>query len=89
MTQFKAFYLSLGPAEREQFAQDVGTTAGYLHQIAYGDKSIELGLADAMVAKACGKLSLKGLKLTERARFQMRARRGGSAVTNTSKAEAA
>lgn len=71
---FKNFYQALSQDERIEFATDVGTTVGLLHQLAYTDKEIELGLADVMVAKSRGKLSLASLPLTARAKFQDEAR---------------
>lgn len=71
---FKTFYQALPPDERSKFAASSGTTVGLLHQLAYTDKEIELGLADVMVAKSGGKLSLASLPLTDRAKFQHEAR---------------
>jgi hypothetical protein len=71
---FKTYYLSLSQQERSEFAEKVGTTMGYCHQIAYGDKQIELGLADVIVAISSGALTLHDLPLTDRAEFQSKAR---------------
>jgi hypothetical protein len=67
---FKAFYQGLLPDRREAFAKAVGSTVGYCHQIAYGNKRIELGLADAIVAASSGALQLDDLPLTARAEHQ-------------------
>lgn len=45
-----------------------------LAQIARGNKQIELGFADVIVAMAGGALTLEDLPLTERAEFQSKAR---------------
>lgn len=71
---FKTFWKDLAADAREEFAASVGTTVGYCHQIAYGNKRIELGLADAMVARSGGGLSLDSLPLTDKAVFQHRSR---------------
>jgi hypothetical protein len=73
---FRAYWQRLTSAERVSFASAIGSTPGYCHQIAYGSKEIELGLADAMVANSGGGLSLEALPLTQRAEFQSRARLG-------------
>jgi hypothetical protein len=72
---FKTYYLDLSQQDRADFAEKIGTTTGYCHQLAYGDKRIELGLADAMVAVSGGALTLLELNLTDRAVFQANARR--------------
>ena len=72
---FKTYYQSLPTQEREAFAEKVGTTTGYCNQLMYGDKRIELGLADAMVAVSGGALTLAELSLTDRAVFQEQVRR--------------
>lgn len=71
---FKTYYLSLSKQERSNFSEKVGTTLGYCHQLAYGDKQIELGLADVIVAVSNGALELSDLPLTARAEFQSKAR---------------
>lgn len=71
---FKTYYQPLNPAERAALAKRMGTTVGYCHQIAFGDKNIELGLADVIVAASRGALTLDNLPLTERAQFQRKAR---------------
>lgn len=72
---FKTFYQGLTPDQRQTLASKVGTSVGYCHQIAYGTKRIELGLADAIVAASQGDLTLDDLPLTERAQFQRDARK--------------
>lgn len=76
--EFKTYWQGLKAAEREAFARNVGTSVGYCHQIAYGDKRVELGLADAMVAHGGGLLTLDALPLTDRAVFQQAARAGAT-----------
>jgi hypothetical protein len=73
---FKTYWQRMTVPQRDAFAKNVGTSPGYCHQIAYGDKSLELGLADAIVAQAGADLTLDDLPLTERARFQRAARDG-------------
>lgn len=67
--RFKDYFFGLPVAERESFAQRAGTTRGYLNQVAYGNKQIELGLADVLVALADG-VTLDELPLTDNARRQ-------------------
>lgn len=71
---FKKFFLGLAQADREVYAKRAGSSVGYLLQIAYGNKGVELGMADAMVAAAGGALKLDHLPLTDRAREQRRIR---------------
>jgi hypothetical protein len=73
--QFKTYWQKLTPEARAAFAKRVGTTEGYCRQLAYGDKRIELGLADAIVAAAQPDIALKDLPLTQRAEFQVEARK--------------
>lgn len=77
---FKTYWQGLEAPEREAFAKNIGTTVGYCHQIAFGGKRVELGLADAMVAHSAGRLSLADLPLTDRAKFQHAARSGVAAA---------
>lgn len=72
---FKTYWQKLTPEARSAFAKKVGTSVGYCHQIAYGAKNIELGLADAIIAAAQPTLKLDKLPLTERAKFQDDARK--------------
>lgn len=69
MEKFRTHYLDLSVNERESLAQQAGTTRGTLNQIVYGDKKIELGLADCLVA-LCPGITLDDLPLTERAARQ-------------------
>ncbi|MDP9895342.1 hypothetical protein J2W32_004440 [Variovorax boronicumulans] len=66
MERFKIHYLGLSVAAREALAQQAGTTRGTLHQVVYGGKRIELGLADCLVA-LCPPLTLDDMPLTDRA----------------------
>ena len=70
---FKTFYFSLPIPRRTEFAEEIGTTTGYCHQIAYG-KRIELGIADVIVNASAGQIKLHELPLTDRAIFQSKAR---------------
>ncbi len=70
---FKTFYLSMPPDDREAFAASTGTSVGMLTQVAYGHKKIELGFADVLVAKGSG-YGLDNLPLTDRAKDQHRIR---------------
>lgn len=71
---FKTYYQRLTAEAREEFAKKVGTSVGYCHQLAYGTKRVELGLADAIVATAGGEVGLDELPLTDRAKHQRIAR---------------
>jgi hypothetical protein len=64
---FRDYFLGLDSDQRAAYAERSGSTVGYLLQIAYGNKQVELGLADVLVAQAGGHLDLNGLPLTERA----------------------
>lgn len=67
---FKTFWHGKSAQDRERFATKAGTTVGYCHQIAMGNKRMELGMADAFVAVANGDLALDELPLTDRAKKQ-------------------
>lgn len=87
---FKTYWQGMKAPERDAFAKNIGTSVGYCHQIAYGEKRVELGLADAIVAHSDGHLTLMDLPLTERATFQHTSRRGtktAAAAAPASKAE--
>jgi hypothetical protein len=71
---FKTYYLGLDTEQRQAFAEKVGTSTGYCHQLAYGSKHVELGLADAIVAAAGGSITLDELPLTQRAKHQREVR---------------
>lgn len=73
MDKFKQHYLGLSVREREVLASTAGTTTGLLHQIVYGGKQIELGLADCLAA-LCDGITLDDLPLTERAKHQAKVR---------------
>lgn len=72
---FKTFFLGLAAAERKEYAGRAGSTEGYLLQVAYGNKLVELGMADALVAASGGVLKLEMLPLTDRAKQQDSIRR--------------
>ena len=76
MSRFREYFLALSAAERASFALRVGTSVGYLLQVAYGRKQAGLGFADSLVSVAGGELSLDDLPLTERARQQHQIRMG-------------
>lgn len=67
---FRTYFLALDAETRKAYADSAGSTVGYLTQVAYGNKQLELGFADVLVAVAGGKLELDDLPLTERAQAQ-------------------
>lgn len=67
---FKTFFFGLPVAEREAFAQRANTSCGMLTQVAYSNKQIELGFADAICAVSGGGVGLDDLPLTENAKRQ-------------------
>jgi len=67
---FKDYFFGLPVNERESLAKQAGTSRGYLTQVAYGNKSIELGAADVLVALSGGAVTLDGLPLTTNATRQ-------------------
>ena len=72
---FKDFFLGeLSVAQRDAFAGEAHSTRGLLTQVAYRNKSVELGFADVLVALSQGKVSLDGIPLTNRAKQQRRIR---------------
>lgn len=79
--EFKHYFFSLPRPEQESLAQRAGTSHQMLAQIARGNKQIELGFADVIVAMADGALTLEDLPLTERAEFQSKARAQTNHVT--------
>ena len=83
---FKHFYLKKSKAEREAYAAAVRSTPGYLAQVAYGHKSIELGLADVLVATGAGHFEMADLPLTERARHQAELRKPAGVAAQTPEA---
>lgn len=66
--------MGMPPPERQAFADKVNTTVGFLNQLAYGHKKLELGFADVLVHVADGALTLDELPLTDRALEQHRIR---------------
>lgn len=71
---FRDYFLGLDAEQRATYAQRAGSSVGYLLQIAYGNKQVELGLADVLVATSNDALTLADLPLTERAADQHRRR---------------
>lgn len=67
---FRTFFFAKTVSEREAFASRAGSSRGLLTQVAYGNKNVELGFADVIVALSEGKVELDGLPLTENARRQ-------------------
>lgn len=72
---FRNYFCDMDASARGRFAERAGSTVGYLLQVAYGNKRVELGFADVLVAVADGKLTLGDLPLTDRALEQDRRRR--------------
>lgn len=64
---FRTYFLGLDVAQRTAYADRVGSSVGYLTQVAYGNKKVELGFADVLIAVAVGQLTLGDLPLTDRA----------------------
>jgi hypothetical protein len=73
---FKTYFFGLPVAERDSFAQRAHTSRGLLNQVAYRNKSIELGFADVICALSEGKVPLDELPLTENAQRQRSIRDG-------------
>lgn len=73
---FKAFFLDLSVAERDELAEHAGSTRGTLTQVAYGHKRVELGFADVLVKLGRGKLTLDDVPLTDNAARQRLIREG-------------
>lgn len=73
---FHPFFFGLTVPERDTFAAKAGTSRGLLTQVAYRNKAVELGLADAIVAIAGGAVSIDDLPLTENASRQRGIREG-------------
>lgn len=72
---FRSYFTGLDADARADYAKSVGSTVGYLLQVAYENKRVELGLADVMVAVANGAITLADLPLTDRAIDQDRRRK--------------
>ena len=64
---FRTYFLGLSAEQRKAYAERAATSVGYLTQVAYGNKDVELGFADVLVAVSDGVLTLADLPLTERA----------------------
>ena len=73
---FRAYFFALDQAQRSTFADRVGSSSAYLSQVAYGNKQVDLGFADVLVAVSEGRLKLADLPLTERALQQHQIRTG-------------
>lgn len=67
---FRRFFLDMPPEQRAAYAERADSSVGYLLQVAYGNKRVDLGFADVLVAVSDGRLSLAGLPLSERAEQQ-------------------
>lgn len=67
---FKDFFFGLPQPERVKYAESAATSVAMLSQIAYGNKRVELGFADVLVALSGGRLSLQQIPLTDRAMAQ-------------------
>lgn len=76
---FKTFFFGLPVAERDAFAAKAHSSRGLLNQVAYRNKSIELGFADVICALSGEQVTLDDLPLTENAQRQ-RAIREAAAV---------
>lgn len=74
--KFKTHLYQLQTDERQRLAELAHTSVPMLQQIAYGNKRIELGFADALVALCDGSIALDDLPLTERAKHQHALRSG-------------
>jgi hypothetical protein len=71
---FKTFFFNKTVAERDEFAALAGTSRGLLTQVAYGNKRVELGFADVIVALSGGSVELDGIALTDNATRQRQIR---------------
>ena len=67
---FKTYFFGLPQPDREILAGKAGTSVAMLQQIAYGNKRVELGFADVLVAVSGGALTLQQIPMTERALSQ-------------------
>lgn len=68
--EFKTFFFGLSDELQASLATKAGTSHQMLAQIARGNKQIELGFADVIVAVSGGNVALSDLPLTERAMKQ-------------------
>lgn len=64
---FRTYFLGLDAAGRTAYADRAGSTVGYLLQVAYENRRVELGFADVLVAASANELTLDSLPLTDRA----------------------
>lgn len=67
---FKDFFFGLPHPERVKYAESADTSVAMLQQVAYGNKRVELGFADVMVAVSGGRLTLAQIPMTDRAAAQ-------------------
>jgi hypothetical protein len=67
---FRTFFFGMPVSAREEFAAKAGTSRGLLTQVAYGNKAVELGFADVIVALSDGAVELEGIELTDNAKRQ-------------------
>lgn len=65
---FKNFFLAMRVPERCAYAATCSTTYNYLKMVAYGGKTVDLGMADVLVAVAKGKISLDDIPLSDKAK---------------------
>ena len=68
---FKHYFFSLSRDEQNALAQKAGTSHQMLAQIARGNKDVELGFAQVIVAVCGGSIGLPDLPLTDRAKSQI------------------
>ena len=86
---FKTYFFGLLVADRESFAQRANTSRGLLNQVAYRNKSIELGFADVICALSEGQVTLDELPLTENAQRQRAIREGAAPAASANEEKAA
>lgn len=67
---FHAFFFGMPVPARDEYAQKAGTSRAVLTQVAYGNKSIELGFGDVLCALSAGAVTLDDLPLTANAQRQ-------------------
>lgn len=86
MPAFKDFFFALTPDARADYAAKAGSSIQMLQQLAYGNKAVELGFADVLVALSDGRLTIDDIPLTERAARQHAIRLGATEATGASNA---
>ncbi len=59
---FRAFFRSLTPAEREHFAASAGTTVGHLRNCAYGHRRMHPSLCLAIERLTAGQVTRRELR---------------------------